>query len=181
MTRLRNAILVFPVLAMLAIPAESQQNSTVKNLLLRFKNWRYGMVSVFKVNEDETGVPGLNILLGPKEPDLSDEAKECKQKDEVESLVLTGGEGMDDNEQKALLGKKGCRAYERYYTQRVAWERAQFKKGYVVTTRKLPGEPFQVIALLTQRNSESYYAIKDDLDPPTDIFLALELQSKSLD
>lgn len=139
------------------------------------------MVSVFKVSEDEAGVPGLNILLGPKEPDLSTEAQECRSKDDIESYVLTGGEGMEEKEIQRLLREKGCKAYERYYTQRVAWERAQFKKAYVVTTRRMQDEPFQVIGLLTQRNSESYYGIKDDLDPPTDIFLATELQSKSLD
>lgn len=181
MTRLRTAVLMFLVICLAGVPAVPQQNSAVKNLLLRFKNWRYGMVSVFKVNEEETGVPGLNILLGPKEPDLSAEAQECKSKDDIESYVLTGGEGMEDKEVQKLLREKGCKAYERYYTQRVAWERAQFKKAYVVTTRRVQGEPFQVIALLTQRNSESYYGIKDDLDPPTDIFLATELQSKSLD
>jgi hypothetical protein len=139
------------------------------------------MISVFKVNEDETGVTALNILLGPKEPELSAEAQECKKKDEVESLVLTGGEGMDDKEIQKLMREKGCKAYERYYTQRVAWERAQFKKAYIVTTRRTPGEPFQIIGLLVQQTSESYYGIKDDLDPPTNIFLANELQSKSLD
>ncbi|MBI2793908.1 MAG: hypothetical protein HYX66_04565 [Ignavibacteria bacterium] len=181
MTRLRRAVLMFLVICLAGVPAIAQQNSAVKNLLLRFKNWRYGMVSVFKVSDEETGVPGLNILLGPKEPDLNSEAQECKSKDDIESYVLTGGEGMDDKEIQRLLREKGCKAYERYYTQRVAWERAQFKKAYVVTTRRVQGEPFQVIGLLTQRNSESYYGIKDDLDPPTDIFLATELQSKLLD
>ena len=161
----------------------AQQNAQVKNLLLRFKNWRYGMVSVYKVPDaDEVeSIRRLNILLGPKEPEITDEAKDCKQRDDVESIVLTGGEGMDEKEIQKVLQKPGCKAYERYYTQKVAWERAQFKKAYVVTTRRNANDPFELIALLTQRNSESYYALKDDLDPPTDIYMPAQLENTDLD
>lgn len=168
---------------MAALPTAAQQSAQIKNLLLRFKNWRYGMVSVYKVPDaDEIeSIRRLNILLGPKEPEISDEAKDCKQRDDVESIVLTGGEGMDEKEIQKILQKPGCKAYERYYTQKVAWERAQFKKAYVVTTRRSQNEPFELIALLTQRNSESYYALKDDLDPPTDIFMPAQLENTDLE
>ncbi len=181
MTRMRSVIMVVVAIMMAAGPVIAQQNSQVRNLLLRFKNWRYGMVSVYKVSEEDGSVGKLNILLGPKEPEVTDEAKECKSRDEIAGYVLTGGEGMDDKEIQKLLRAPGCKAYEKYYTQRVAWERAQFKKAYVVTTRRTGNEPVKVIGLLVQKSSESYYGIKDDLDPPTDIYLETQLKTKDLD
>ncbi len=163
-----------------AVPVQAQQSAQIKNLLQRFKNWRYGMVSVYKVGEEDGMVSNLNVVLGPPEPEQPEEAKSCKNKDDVESYVLTGGEGMDEKEVKKILSGPGCKAYERYYTSKVAWERAQFKKAYVVTSRRAPGESFQIIGLLTQKNSESYYGLKEDLDPPTDIFLEADL-GKDLD
>lgn len=179
MTRLRHALYAVLMIAIFSAPAFAQQNSQINNLLLRYKNWRYGMVSVYKVAEGEDLV-NLNVLLGPKEPDLPEDAKQCRGRDEIESYVLTGGEGMDDKEVQRLLRAPGCKSYERYYTQRVAWERAQFKKAYVVTTRRIPNEPYQFIGLLVQKNSESYYGLKDDLDPPSQVFLPIELK-KDLD
>lgn len=139
------------------------------------------MVSVFRVNEDDGTVSKLNMLLGPAEPALSEEAKACKNKEDIENLVLTGGEGFDDKELKKLYAMPGCKAYERYYSQRQAWERAQFKKAFVVTTRRIPGEPFIVIGLLTQKTTESYYGLRQDLDPPSDVYLADPELRKSLD
>lgn len=181
MTRLRTAVIVVMTTMIAAGPIIAQQNSQVKQLLQRFKNWRYGMVSVYKVSEEDGSVNKLNVLLGPKEPELTDEAKTCKQRDEVESLVLTGGEGMDEKEIKKVLSAPGCKAYEKYFTQRTAWERAQFKKAYIVTTRRTGNDPVKVIGLLVQKSSESYYGIKDDLDPPTDIYLEAQLKSYELD
>lgn len=139
------------------------------------------MVSVFRVNEDDGTVTKLNMLLGPAEPALSDEAKNCKLKEDVENIVLTGGEGIDDKELKKVYASPGCKAYERYYSSRLAWERAQFKKAFVVTTRRVPGEPFIVIGLLTQKSTESYYGLRQDLDPPSDVYLADPDLRKSLD
>ena len=181
MTRLRTVIIVVVATMVAAGPVIAQQNTQVKTLLQRFKNWRYGMVSVYKVGDEDGSVNRLNILLGPKEPELTDEAKTCKQRDEVESLVLTGGEGMDEKEIKKVLSAPGCKAYEKYYTQRTAWERAQFKKAYIVTNRRTGNDPVKVIGLLVQKSSESYYGIKDDLDPPTDIYLENQLKSFDLD
>lgn len=181
MTRLRTVIIVVVATMVAAGPVIAQQNTQVKTLLQRFKNWRYGMVSVYKVGDEDGSVNRLNILLGPKEPELTEEAKTCKQRDEVESLVLTGGEGMDEKEIKKVLSAPGCKAYEKYYTQRTAWERAQFKKAYIVTSRRTGNDPVKVIGLLVQKSSESYYGIKDDLDPPTDIYLENQLKSFDLD
>jgi hypothetical protein len=181
MTRLRTVIIVVVATMVAAGPVIAQQNTQVKTLLQRFKNWRYGMVSVYKVGDEDGSVNRLNILLGPKEPELTEEAKTCKQRDEVESLVLTGGEGMDEKEIKKVLSAPGCKAYEKYYTQRTAWERAQFKKAYIVTNRRTGNDPVKVIGLLVQKSSESYYGIKDDLDPPTDIYLENQLKSFDLD
>lgn len=169
--------------ALAMVPVQAQQNAQIKNLLLRFKNWRYGMISLYKVPDaDEAeSMRRLNILLGPREPEITDDAKECKSRDDVESIVLTGGEGMEEKEIQNILRKPGCKAYERYYTQKVAWEKAQFKKAYVLTTRRNQNEPFEIIGLLTQRNSESYYALKDDLDPPTDIYMPAQLQNVDLE
>lgn len=172
MTRLRYFVCTVLCLTFVIAEVPAQQNSQIKGLLQKFRNWRYGMVSVFRVNEEDGTVSKLNMLLGPAEPALSDEAKECKNKEDIENLVLTGGEGFDDKEVKKLYAMPGCKAYERYYSQRQAWERAQFKKAFVVTTRRVPGEPFIVIGLLTQKSTESYYGLRQDLDPPSEIYLA---------
>jgi len=176
-----TAILSFMVLSVVcSVPAQAQQSTQVRNLLQKFKNWRYGMISVFKVGEEDGMVSNLNIVLGPPEPEQPEEAKGCRSKDDIEAYVLTGGEGMDEKEIKKILAQPGCKAYERYYTLKVAWERAQFKKAYVVTTRRTPNEPFQIIGFLTQKNSESFYGLKEDLDPPSEVFLEADL-SKDLD
>lgn len=181
MTRLRYIICTVLCLAFAMIEVPAQQSSQIKALLNKFRNWRYGMVSVFRVNEDDGTITKLNMLLGPPEPALSEEAKGCKNKDDVESLVLTGGEGVDEKEQIKTLSAPGCKAYERYYSSKLQWERAQFKKAFVVTTRRTPGEPFIVIGLLTQKTTESYYGLRQDLDPPSDVYLADPDLRKNLD
>jgi hypothetical protein len=180
MKNVRNAILMATVGVLIATPMVAQQNSQVNNLLMRFKNWRYGMVSVYKVTEGEP-VTDLNILLGPPEPASTPEADSCRKKFDVETYVETGGEGLDEREIQIMLRSPGCKAYERYFTQKLAWQQAQFKKAFIVTTRRTVDEPFEVIGLLVQKNTESYYSLKDDLDPPSDIFLADLLQRKDLD
>jgi len=180
MTQVRTTVCTV-LLAVLAVGvAPAQQNSQVRALLGKFKNWRYGMVSVFKVNEDDNSVTKLNMLLGPAEPVMPDDAKQCRYKDDIETYVLSGGEGVEEKEYQIWLRSPGCKAYERYYSQKVAWERAQFKKAFVVTTRRVPGEPFKVIGLLVQKTTESYYGLRQDLDPPSDIYLANDL-NKDLD
>lgn len=177
---LSSIVLIAMMLVALSGVARAQQSTQVRNLLQRFKNWRYGMISVYKVGDEGGLLSNLNIVLGPAEPELPDEAKSCKNKDDIEAYVLTGGEGMDEKEIKKYLSGPGCKAYERYYTLKKMWEDAQFKKAYVVTTRRQPNEPFQIIGFLTQKKTESYYGLKDDLDPPSDIFLESDL-SKDLD
>lgn len=174
--RMRLAIIVLLGLSLGGAEIVAQQNSQVRNLLLRFRNWRYGMVSVYKVSEEDGSITRYNAILGPREPEASDEAKQCRYKEDIENYVLTGGEGADEKDVKKWMASPGCKAYERFYSQKQAWERAQFKKAYVVTTRRTPGEPFKVIALLVQKASESFYTIKEDVDPPTDIFLENDLQ-----
>jgi len=139
------------------------------------------MISVFRVNEEDGTINKLNMLLGPPEPIIPEEAKLCRTKDEIEGYVLSGGEGADDKEYQKWMRAPGCKAYERYYSQRVAWEKAQFKKAFVVTTRYQPGESFRVIALLVQKNTESFYGLRQDLDPPSGKYLENQLIAKSLD
>ncbi|MBL0323496.1 MAG: hypothetical protein IPP80_14210 [Ignavibacteria bacterium] len=181
MTSTRTIIcsLLFAAIAVGTMPA--QQNSQVSSILDKYKNWRYGMISVFRVNEEDGTVNKLNMLLGPPEPVIPEEAKQCRTKDEIEGYVLSGGEGADEKEYQKWMRSPGCKAYERYYSQRVAWEKAQFKKAFVVTTRYQPGEPFRVIALLVQKNTESFYGLRQDLDPPSGKYLANELEAKQLD
>ncbi len=139
------------------------------------------MISVFRVNEEDGTVTKFNMLLGPPEPVIPEEAKLCNVKDDIEGYVLSGGEGSDEKEYQKWMRSPGCKAYERYYSQRIAWEKAQFKKAFVVTTRYQPGESFKVIALLVQKNTESFYGLRQDLDPPSGQFLASELEAKNLD
>lgn len=167
--------------ALLTAAATAQQNSRVSAILDRYKNWRYGMISVFRVNEDDGSVGKLNMLLGPEEPQIPEEAKQCRNRDDIEGYVLSGGDGVDDKEYQKWMRLPGCKAYERFYSQKLAWERAQFRKAFVVTTRYQPGEPFTIIALLVQKNTESFYGLRQDLDPPSDKYLSNQLSSKSLD
>lgn len=181
MTSTRSILCTVLLVAIATAALPAQQNSQVANILAKYKNWRYGMISVFRVNEEDGTVNKLNMLLGPPEPVLSEEAKLCRAKDDIEGYVLSGGEGIDDKEYQKWMRMPGCKAYERYYSQRVAWEKAQFKKAFVVSTRYQPGEPFKVIALLVQKNTESFYGLRQDLDPPSGTYLANDLTSKNLD
>lgn len=173
-----RTLVCMAILATMAVGvADAQQNTQVKSLLQKFRNWRYGLVSVYAVTDDDgSTMQKLNMLLGPKEPPLTDEAKACKFRDEIEGYVLSGGEGADEKEYQKWIKSQGCKAYEKYYSQRVAWEKAQFKKAFVVTTRRVPGEPFKVIGLLTQKTTESYYGLKQDLDPPSDTYIENDLK-----
>lgn len=176
MGKMKAAIAVGVLLALGVGQLPAQQSSQVQQLLLKYRNWRYGMISAFKVSETDGTIEKLNQLLGPKEPEMSEEARQCKQKEDVENYVISGGEGMDEKEVQKIMRAPGCKAYERYYSQKLAWERAQFKKAFVVTTRYTPNEPFKVIGLLVQKNTESYYTMRQDLDPPSDIFLASQMK-----
>lgn len=178
---MRMLVGVAVCLAVMSQTLPAQQNSQNKALLQKFRNWRYGMVSVFKVNEDDGTVANLNMLLGPTEPPLTEEAKECRSKDEIENYVLTGGESMDEREYGRVSRSPGCKAYERYYSQKLAWERAQFKKAFVITTRVRPDEDFKVIALLVQKTTEAYYGMRQDLDPPSDIYMSEPDLQRNLD
>ncbi|HLP28818.1 MAG TPA: hypothetical protein VK147_09265 [Candidatus Didemnitutus sp.] len=181
MTSTRIIICTFLVATIAVGTMQAQQNSQVSSILDKYKNWRYGMISVFRVNEEDGTVNKLNMLLGPPEPVIPEEAKLCNKKDEIEEYVLSGGEGADEKEYQKWMRAAGCKAYERYFSQRIAWEKAQFKKAFVVTTRYQPGEPFRVIALLVQKNTESFYGLRQDLDPPSGKYLANELEAKQLD
>lgn len=181
MTSTKSLLCTILVAAIAVVTVPAQQNSQVSQILDKYKNWRYGMISVFRVNEDDGTITNLNMLLGPPEPVMPEEAKNCRVKDDLESYVLSGGEGVDEAEYQKMIRQPGCKAYERYYSQRVAWEKAQFKKAFLVTTRYQPGEPFTVIALLVQKNTESFYGLRQDLDPPSGKYLANELEAKELD
>ncbi|CAN5379828.1 hypothetical protein BH10BAC6_BH10BAC6_01190 [soil metagenome] len=175
--RISVCAVVLAAVSVGVVPA--QQNTQVKSLLQKFRNWRYGMVSVYKVAEEDGSIQKLNMLLGPKEPALPDDAKVCKFRDELEGYVLSGGEGVDEKEYQKWIKSQGCKAYEKYYSQKVAWEKAQFKKAFIVTTRRVPGESFKVIGLMTQKTTESYYGLKQDLDPPSDTYIESELRATS--
>ena len=181
MTSTRKILCAILLGTIAVVAVSAQQNSQVATILNKYKNWRYGMISVFRVNEEDGTVTKFNMLLGPPEPVIPEEAKLCNVKDDIEGYVLSGGEGSDEKEYQKWMRSPGCKAYERYYSQRIAWEKAQFKKAFVVTTRYQPGESFKVIALLVQKNTESFYGLRQDLDPPSGQFLASELEAKNLD
>lgn len=181
MTSTRKILCAILLGTIAVVAVSAQQNSQVSTILNKYKNWRYGMISVFRVNEEDGTVTKFNMLLGPPEPVIPEEAKLCNVKDDIEGYVLSGGEGSDEKEYQKWMRSPGCKAYERYYSQRIAWEKAQFKKAFVVTTRYQPGESFKVIALLVQKNTESFYGLRQDLDPPSGQFLASELEAKNLD
>ena len=181
MTSTRKILCAILLGTIAVVAVSAQQNSQVSTILNKYKNWRYGMISVFRVNEEDGTVTKFNMLLGPPEPVIPEEAKLCNVKDDIEGYVLSGGEGSDEKEYQKWMRSPGCKAYERYYSQRIAWEKAQFKKAFIVTTRYQPGESFKVIALLVQKNTESFYGLRQDLDPPSGQFLASELEAKNLD
>jgi hypothetical protein len=181
-TRTNKAITILAALCVTAAPMLAQQSSEVKNLLLRFKNWRYGMVSLYKVPDadDIESVRKLNIVLGPQEPQMREDAKECKYQNDLDGYVADNS-SLDEDELKKILRAPGCKAYESYANQKKVWQDAQFRKAWVVTTRANKGETVEVIALLVQTSSESNRKLSTYLNPPSDIFVASQLQGKNLE
>lgn len=148
----------------------AQKTTEITAILNKFKNYRYSNISIFSFREEDGSIQGLNMLLGPPEPTLTDIAKAAKKKDEVESYVLDPN-SLDEKEWKKVIADPSNKAYYKYYSEKVEWERKQFKKAFIVTDRYRRGEPFKVFALLTQKTTESYYGLEQDLDPPSEIYL----------
>ncbi|MBK7987200.1 MAG: hypothetical protein IPK11_09875 [Ignavibacteria bacterium] len=148
----------------------AQKTTEITAILNKFKNYRYSNISIFSFREDDGSIQGLNMLLGPPEPTLTDIAKAAKKKDEVESYVLDPN-SLEEKEWKKIIADPSNKAYYKYYSEKVEWERKQFKKAFIVTDRYKRGEPFKVFALLTQKTTESFYGLEQDLDPPSEIYL----------
>lgn len=156
----------------------AQKTTEITAILSKFKNYRYSNVSIFSFREDDGSIQGLNMLLGPPEPILTDIAKGAKKKDEIESYVLDPN-SLDEKEWKKYMADPANKAYYKYYSEKVEWERKQFKKAFLVTGRYKRGEEFKVIALLTQKTTESFYGLEQDLDPPSDVYLENALRKSS--
>ncbi|HRE57747.1 MAG TPA: hypothetical protein PLW09_07980 [Candidatus Kapabacteria bacterium] len=148
----------------------AQKTTEITAILNKFKNYRYSNISIFSFREEDGSIQGLNMLLGPPEPILTEQAKSAPKKDDVESYVLDPN-SLTDGEVKKLLADPKNKAYYKYYSEKVEWERKQFKKAFIVTDRYKRGEPFKVFALLTQKTTESFYGLEQDLDPPSEIYL----------
>lgn len=165
----------------LATHAFAQNDAQVRSILGRFKNWRYGNISVFKL-DDET-MKGVTQLLNP-EPIMSEVAKKCapaKQTqidDKVAELGCAGSldELLNDPEIGKLL-KGECIDYAKYALSRKGWECNTFKKAYVVTTRYLNGQSFRIIGLLTSTSDSR--TLERILASPRDIFLETQLRQSA--
>lgn len=169
--------LALTVAATCATPSAiyAQRTTEINSILNKFVSYRYSSVSVFRFRDDDGSVQGLNILLGPKEPELGDLPKQSRKKDELESAVLDPS-SVEESELTKLLRDPSNKAYYKYYSEKVEWERKQFKKAFVVTERFRRGEKPKIIALLTQKTTESYYGLEQDVNPPSEIILPNQLR-----
>lgn len=160
------------------VNVHAQKTTEIMAILNKFKNYRYSNVSIFSFREDDGSIQGLNMLLGPPEPTLTDLAKAAKKKDDIESYVLDPN-SLEEKEWRKIIADPSNKAYANYYNAKVEWERKQFKKAFLVTTRYKRGETFKVVALLTQKTTESFYGLEQDLDPPSDVYLENALRKSS--
>lgn len=135
-----------------------QSETQLKTIMGKIKNYRYGNVSIFKL--DDGTMKAVTELLNPQ-PIISDAAQKCiatKQTpidDKVEELGCAADLSalQEDEEVKKLL-RGECIEYAKFAVARKQWECNTFKRAYVITTRYTSGMPFKVIGFITS-NSEN--------------------------
>ncbi|MBX7155096.1 MAG: hypothetical protein U0Y96_12140 [Candidatus Kapaibacterium sp.] len=159
----------------------AQGEAQIRSILGKFKNYRYGNISIFKV--DDESMRSIVQLLNP-EPIIPDAAKNCAaaKQSQIDDKVAELGcaatlDGiMDDPEIKKLL-RGECMEYAKFAVNKMSWQCNTFKRAYVVTTRFIAGQPFKVVALITS-NSESK-KLTTVLGTPRDIYTYTQLRQSA--
>ncbi|GIV54841.1 MAG: hypothetical protein KatS3mg039_1359 [Candidatus Kapaibacterium sp.] len=176
------ATIVFIGIVCSGIPAAGQtSDAQLRSILSKFKNYRYGNISIFQL--DAETMKGVTQLLNP-EPVITESAKACaaSRQTQIDDKVAELGCAadltalQDDEEIKRIL-RGECIDYAKYAVQRKQWECNTFKRAYVVTTRYIAGKPFRVVALLTS-NSESRI-LGNVLASPRDIYTYTQLRQSA--
>ncbi|MBL7997991.1 MAG: hypothetical protein JNL32_05075 [Candidatus Kapabacteria bacterium] len=138
--------------------SQGASEAQLKSSLSKFKNYRYGNISIFKL--DDESMNGVTQLLNPEpiQPEASKKCSPAKQT-QIDDKVQELGCAVDltalqeDEEIKKVL-RAECIDYAKYAVNRMQWQCNKFKKAYVVTMRYQTGAQPKLVALLTS-NSES--------------------------
>ncbi len=160
--------------------AFGQSEAQLKSVLGKIKNYRYGNISVFKL-DDET-MKSVTELLNPQ-PVISETASKCvpAKQAQIDDKVIELGcavtleDLLSDPEIKKVL-RGECMDYAKYSVARKQWECNTFRRAYVVTTRYTAGEAFKIIALITS-NSENK-KLTTVLGVPRDIVTYTQLRQQ---
>ena len=133
-----------------------QSETQLKTIMGKIKNYRYGNISIFKL--DDGTMKAVTELLNPQ-PIMTDAAQKCAPAKQtlIDDKVLELGCAADlsalqeDEEvKKALRGE--CIEYAKFSIARKQWECNTFKRAYVITTRYTSGMPFKVIGFVTSNS-----------------------------
>ncbi|MFM2133348.1 MAG: hypothetical protein RL156_629 [Bacteroidota bacterium] len=133
-----------------------QSETQLKTIMGKIKNYRYGNVSIFKL--DDITMKAVTELLNPQ-PVITDAAQKCApaKQTQIDDKVLELGCAadlpalMEDEEVKKLL-RGECIEYAKYSIARKQWECNTFKRAYVITTRYTAGVPFKVVGFITSNS-----------------------------
>lgn len=179
-----GVVLALGVGAFISSPtvAVGQQEAQIKNILNRVKNYRYGNISVWKVDGESS--TAITQLLNP-EPTQSDAAKKCPPaiQAEIDSKIeeLGCAAGLSDLQQDEVTGKMLKRTeaieYAKYAVSRKQWECNLAPNLFVITTRYAQGQSYKIISLITSASkSRNTLTI---LGTPRDILTTSALRSMS--
>ncbi len=181
---MRNTTLLAVAAAFVLLCSASafgQSEAQLKSILGKIKNYRYGNISVFKL--DDESMKSVSELLNPT-PVMSETASKCvpaKQAqidDKVTELgcAVTLEDLLSDPEIKKVL-RGECMDYAKYAVLRKQAECNNFKRAYVVTTRYTENQPFKIIAMITS-NSENK-KLTTVLGVPRDIITYTQLRQQA--
>ncbi len=159
----------------------AQSEAQLKSVLGKIKNYRYGNISIFKL-DDET-MKAVTELLNPQ-PVITEAAQKCvpaKQTqidDKVQELGCAADLPglMEDEEVKKIL-RGECIEYAKFAIARKQWECNTFRRAYVITTRYYPGQSFKIVAMVTSNSENKKLTVV--LGTPRDIYTYIQLRSQS--
>ncbi len=179
--RIQKLFVLTAFLSMIfAVQSFAQSEAQIKGILAKFKNYRYGNISVFKL-DDET-MKNVTELLNPQ-PQITETAKTCvpgKQAQIDDAVAVLGCAATieallnDPDISKLLRGE--CMDYAKFSVQHKQWECNNFRNAFVITTRYSESQPFTIIGLITS-NSESK-KLTTVLGVPRDIYTYTQLRQQ---
>lgn len=187
-----RALLLLP-LAVLALwgssPLLHAQEAELRAILRKFKNYRYGNISVFRL--DGQVFADVQELLNPmpKAPDVVGQlqAQNPALFQQIQDRVTLEGCAADvqevlrklreeDGVPASLVQRAETIEAIKYAVQVMQNNCNAFKNAFVVTTRYRPGEPFSIIALIKTRDRSRTIARDLRAVQDVDILLYTELR-----